>query len=227
MKRLIIFFLILTLVFVCASCNLQKNVPDTVKIDNREYAKLSVGELYPMDDAFMAGGGESILGNTYFKYSRGEFDGYISYGDDGEPNLYFERNKQDEVISYYNNPVNYDYFCLLGNVSDENNHKIFVLDSIEHSMFDGLMKCIYNKAGFMPMPVTKEDWVADEIHFYKESKDGAFSTSRGNTFIIQNGKLYFLGYYDFSNEGAPLMYLKEVPSDISNYFCDLLENVDK
>ena len=112
-------------------------------------------------------------------------------------------------------------------MSDENNHKIFLLDSIEHSMFDGLMKCIYNKAGFMPMPVTKEDWVADEIHFYKESKDGAFGTSRGNTFIIQNGKLYFLGYYDFSDEDESLMHLKEVPSDVSDYFCNLIGNFNK
>ena len=227
MKRTSAFLLLLILIFSATSCNFKNNKSDTVKIDNKEYIRASIGQVYPVDNAFIADGGEKISGNTYFGYPNGKFDCYISYGDDGEPNLYFESKKQDEILAYYNDPKNYNYFCLIGNANDENNQQIFKLDGIEHSMFDGLMKCIYNKAGFMPMPVTNDDWVADEIHFYKESKDGAFSTSKGNTFIMRERKMYVIGYYDFSDDDAPVMHVKEVPSDVSNYFCGLIENINK
>ena len=67
--------------------------------------------------------------------------------------------------------------------------------------------------------------MADEIHFYKESKDGAFSTSQGYTFILHENNLYSLYQYDFGDDEKPVMLVRDVPTEISDYFCTLLNEL--
>ena len=80
-----------------------------------------------------------------------------------------------------------------------------------------------NELHLKKVPITNpDDWMADEIHFYKESKDGAFTTSRAYTFIIYENKLCFLYQYDFRDEDAPVMAIRDIPKELSNYFLSLL-----
>lgn len=69
------------------------------------------------------------------------------------------------------------------------------------------------------------DCSADEIHFFKESKDGVFSTSKGYTFFLLEEKLFLLYQYDLSNITNPFMTVCEIPAEISDYFCALLKEL--
>ena len=76
----------------------------------------------------------------------------------------------------------------------------------------------------MPIP-HPNNWTDDEIHFYKESKDGAFSTSKGYTFIMVDDRLCLLYQYDFGDENNPIILVREIPEDLSEYFCTLLKEL--
>ena len=143
----------------------------------------------------------------------------------------------EDAVSYYKNAENFKFFCLLGNIHDENDQQILEIKEIDSLMLDQLLEfskdndynpftSFYKEEGIitvsMPDP---NDWMADEIHFYKESKDGAFSTSKAYTFILYEDKLCFLYQYDFTDEKSPVMLIRYVPTEIGDYFCSLLENL--
>ena len=235
MKK-ICFILSLILILCCCSCTINFNKPDTVTIEEREYKKAFIGELYPIDDV-VSSEDIKISGNSYYKCFKTQYDCYIAYDRNAEPNVYFSSEQFDEAFSFYNDASNFNFFCLLGNIHDENNQKILEIQEIDSLMFNRLFeysaKNDYNPStsfnsedGLKKVPISNpDDWLSDEIHFYKESKDGAFSTSRGYTFILYENKLCLLYQYDFSDKKSPVMLIRYVPTEISDYFCSLLENL--
>ena len=173
-------------------------------------------------------------GENYYKYQLTDFDCYIAYDNDAEPNVYFESNQFGEAVSYYNNEENFDFYCLLGNIHDESEQQIIEIEDIDSLIFNQLLEFSKNndynpftsfndEDGLKKIPISNpDDWMADEIHFYKESKDGAFMTSKGYTFVLHENKLCLLYQYDFIDDESPVMLVKDIPSEISNYFCSLL-----
>lgn len=234
MKRCSLIFISLLILFCCVSCRFNPYMPDSVKIEGKEYKRAFIGELYPMDDFAPDSDGVKVFGNSYYKYSKTPYDCYIAYDRNAEPNLYFESEKFDEATSYYKDPSNFNFFCLLGNIHDENEQQIFHIENINSSMFHSLLAfsnendynpfTSFNKEdGLKSIPIANPDnWTADEIHFYKQSKDGAFTTSKAHTFVFYKSRLYFLYHYDFSNEDAPIMKVREVPAELNEYFSSLL-----
>ena len=239
MKKLSILFLSLALVFCFSSCalNATKSAADTVVIEENEYTKAFTGELYPVDDSFMSTDGVIVSGSQYYKYSNAQYDCYITYDHNAEPNVYFENINLDDAVSYYNDPCNWSFFCLLGNVFDENEQQILEVKEMDPVMFDQLLEfaaendnnpftSFNNEDGLKEVPIPNpDDWTADEIHFYKASIDGAFITSKGYTFVLVENQLCLLYQYDFADEETPVMLVKGVPSEISDYFCCLLNEL--
>ena len=185
----------------------------------------------------MEADGKRVLGNVYNHYPKSPFDCYITYDRHAEPNVYFSADVFDRAMSYYGKAESFDFFCLLGNIHDEDEQEIYSLLEIDPLMIDQLVaysaKNCYdpftsldNEEDLLQLPIPNpDDWMADEIHFYKESKDGAFTTSRAYTFVRLEDRLCLLYRYDFSNEDSPVMLVRELPTELSAYFCALLDDL--
>ena len=239
MKKYILVILSLMLILSFASCT-KKIPPLTITIEGKEYQKAFVGELYPLDTSFPDADdkeGIRISGEYYYKYQLTDFNCYIAYDNNAEPNVYFESGRFEAAVSYYRNAENFKFFCLLGNIHDENDQQILEIKEIDSLMLDQLLD-FSKDTDYNPFTSFNDeeeiitvsipnpnDWMADEIHFYKESKDGAFSTLKGYTFILYENKLGLLYQYDFTDEKSPVMLIQYVPTEISDYFCSLLENL--
>ena len=236
MKKRIFFIPLLILVLCFSSCSLNLDKPDTVTIEGKEYKKAFVGELYPFDE-FDSDDGVTVSGNLYCKYSQTAYDCYIAYDRNAEPNVYFSSEQFDEAFSFYNDASNFNFFCLLGNIHDEKDQKILEIQEIDSLMFNSLLEysakndyntfaSFNNEDGIKKVPIPHpNNWTDDEIHFYKESKDGAFSTSKGYTFIMVDDRICLLYQYDFGDENNPIMLVREIPEDMSEYFCTLLKEL--
>ena len=72
----------------------KKNRADKTAEEEKEYKKAFIGELYPIDDV-VSNEGIKISGNSYYKYFETQYDCYIAYDRNAEPNVYFgsEHNK--------------------------------------------------------------------------------------------------------------------------------------
>lgn len=240
MKKYIILILSLILILCSVSCTAKKDLPDTVTIEDEEYRKTFIGRLYPTDASFPDaddGEGTRLYGEYYYKYLLTDFDCYIAHDKNAEPNVYFSSEQVDEAFSFYNDANNFNFFCLIGNIHDENEQQIYEIHEINSLMFDSLLEfaekndydpltSFNNEENLKNVPIPNpDDWMADEIHFYKESRDGAFTTSRAYTFILHENSLYLLYQYDFSDDKMPVMLIRDIPEEISNYFESLLDNL--
>ena len=237
MKKYIILFFSLILVLCFSSCSLISDLPDTVTIDEKEYTRAFISEFFPVSKSLVNNNGVRVSGHIYYEYSNTPFDCYIAYGNDGFPNVYFESSAFNEAFSYYTDLNNLKFFCLFGNVHDENKQKIIEIEEIDIDMFNSLLEysiennynpltSFNNEEGLKSVPIPDPDnWVSDEIHLYKESKDGAFTTSRGYIFKLIDNQLYLLYRYDFRNDESPAMILRDIPKDISDYFCSLVKKL--
>lgn len=239
MKRVICIGLSFIFLFCIVSCSIQKVLPDSIMIEEKEFKRAFAAELYPIDDSFLGAEDINISGVSYYKYQLSQQDCYIAYDSNAEPNLYFSSEEYEAALSYYGNANNYNFFCLIGNIHDDNQSRIYSISSIDSVMFDRLVDFAktedYNPfASFNDeeelrrLPVADPDnWMDDEIHFYKESKDEAFSTLKGYTFVLTENKLALLYQYDFSNTDSPQMLIRDIPTEISDYFCTLLKELPR
>lgn len=238
MKKYIAIILSVMLILNTAACTLKKDLPDTVTIDGKEYQRAFVGELYPLDTGLPdAEHKESIRisGKSYYEYQLTDFDCYIAYDSHAEPNVYFESGRFEDAVSYYRNADSFKFFCLLGNIHDENEQQVLEIKEMDSLLLDQLLEFSKdndydpltsnnNEEGITTVSIPDpNNWISDEIHLYKESKDGAFSTSKAYTFILYEGDLCLLYRYDFTDEKSPSMGIRYVPTEISDYFCSLLE----
>ena len=233
-------FIAIVLAFCLTSCgfsNFIKQLPDTITIHGREYKRAFIDELYPVDDVVDFDEGVEVGNVLYYKYSRATFDCYISYDSKGRANIYFASEQFDEALSFYNDAENFTFVCVVGNIHDESKQQVFKLQNMDPSMFNKLHEFSV-KNGYSPFSSTKDEseikrvpigdinsWKSEEIHFYKESKNGEFCTSRGYTYRLHDGKLFLLYYYDWADKEAPVMLLEEVPSEINDYFCSFLKSM--
>ena len=238
MKKIFSLFLLLTFVLCFSACTFGIELPDTVTIAEAEYKKAFSGDLYPTDEGFLCADGVKITQNTYHKYSDTPFDCYLSYDDNAEPTVYFKSEQFDEAVSYYQNASNFNYFCVLGNIHDENDRQVMEFPKIDTGKFDSLLafsqKYSYdplasnNEDGLKKVPLTDPDHhTAEEIHFYKESKDGAFVTLKAYTLVLHEGKLHLLYRYYFSDEADSVMLIRAIPTELDDYFRPLIADLQK
>lgn len=228
-------FTAIFIVVICLllpSCRFINPMQETVEINGKEYKLAFTARLYPTEDMVGSDTDVKINGRSYILYQDGEYDCYVSYDNNAEPNIYFNVDQYDEAVSYYTNSENYTYFCKLGNILEPDN--LHIIQNIDSGLFEKLLSFSHDNSynpftsfndddELIRIPVSDPDnWTDDEIHFYKESKDGAFSTLQGHTYILLDGKLALLYYYDFADSDKPVMLIREIPSDLNNP--DLLIN---
>ena len=236
MKRYVSIFYALIFVLCCASCTVKLSLPESVTIDGKEYKKAFVNELAPLYDEFSNVSAKKIAGKSYYPFSKTSFDCYFAYDYNADSNIFFESTQFDEAVSYYSNIENFNFFCILGSLYEENGHLLFELEEIDYSMFEQLIEFAelyaynpltsFNKTeGLKEIPVPNpDDWMEEEVYFYRDSKDGAFTIER-HAFILHEREFYLLYRYDFTNEEAPIMLVRDVPEFLEDYFCELIENL--
>lgn len=233
MKKCILIFISLVFILSFTYCGFSPEPPKSVTIEGQEYKRAFVGDLYPINEDYtFASDSLKISGVSYHKYLEAPYEIYIAYDGNGEPNIYFESEKFSEAVAYYKDAENFNFYCLLGNVHDEDDQQVFLLEEIDCRMFDSLIEFSkendYNpfasfsdEKSLREVPIENPDnWIDDEIHFYKESKDGSLGTMK-YTFVVHENKLCLLYQYDFSNEDAPVMSIQDVPEELSDYFLSL------
>ncbi len=234
MKKIVFTLLIILSCFAIVSCDaLDKyfELPDTITVDGVEYKRAYIGHLYEKSYNFSDIKTVKIKNKTYTGYFDKKYKFFVASDLDAKPNIYFESSHYSEAVSYYDNSENYKYICHVGNVYGGDQYTI---SDIDVEMFDKLLE-FSKKNAYNPLTsFNNEDgleivafdssskWTTDEIRFYKESNDGAFNTSMGFDLKLRENKLYLLYAYDFEDEANPVMKLRAIPSDISNYFISLI-----
>ena len=242
MKKFILTVLALILVF-CTSCTALFALPDSVTIGNTEYRRAFVGTLYPTDHSFLSpvtAQSDAVMQETYYHYPPTVFDCRIAYDTDAEPNVYFANEQFDEAVSFYTDSENFRFFCMIGNIHSETDHQIFEIQDMNALMLERLAEyaAANDYSPFAPeskreylieVPFSpSENYTANEIRFYKESTDGAaFTACKGYCYVLHDNQLCLLYFYDFANADAPVMCLKAIPTEISDYFRTLLESLSE
>ncbi len=226
-----IYCLMLLIILICilfTSCRLSAKMPETVEINGIMYKAAISASLYPLTEVADKEPDMKHRGIAYYMYTDGKYDCYIAYDYNGEPNIYFSDSQYDEAVLYYTSSENFTYYCKFGNIHDEHNNNYHVIHNVNSELFEKLLSYASEKS-YNPFTVFKEvndleeipvnnsdDWMKDEIHFYKESNDGAFTTSLGKTFYLLDDKLVLLYYYDFGDEDNPVMLIRRIPSEFND-----------
>lgn len=229
MKKLFLLLFSAALVFCSVSCSNLLTVPDAVIIDGKSYNQAFTYTLYPHDEKNI--GRESAPEGPYHKYPSTPYDCYIAYHK-AKPCVFFASSCYDEAVAQYSDPENFDFYCLIGNsnvggipaIPIEVDSQLFdrLVEYADESGYDPLSP-VKSKEGAKKFPQPDNDTqpLNGELHFFKISKDGAFSTSRGYTFISVDGRLCLLLYYDGADDTVAY---RELPEELSDFILLILDD---
>jgi hypothetical protein len=231
MKKIV--FLSLALMFFLVSCGNSSGLIIEVKTDDGGYRNGFYGDLYVI---------EPETAEKAFKYGKQQFyylnssrfDLRITYENPAVPTAFCAVEQWQEAKEYYSKNENFDFYCLRGNVHDQENSEIFSISGVDYEKWDMLFDFAEGN-GYDPFGAENENikriesdehFGNCEIIFYKESKDGAFISFKGHNFHLLDGKLVLTYYYDHNfGEKREFVYV-EVPREIAIYFENLLEKLN-
>lgn len=229
-KLLFFIFLSLTL---CA-CHINNMKPRTVTINGVTYRNRFYGDLYPAN--FTYGSDYYKAGTAQFRRTNCDKFDLIKIATDGTPSemIYCAESQWEQAQAYYTNENNFIYYCMIGTPNIYKDTLIKTVPNIDHNKFDALMAFAkensYNpfssndKVKTLRMPFPDEE-KSPRLVFYKESKDGFFTSFKGNLFHIINGKLLLVFYYDHGHGKYEELVAVDVPDELGQYFITLLGQI--
>lgn len=237
MKKLILiatFVVYLTLVLT--ACSVELSVPHTVAIDGTTYRNGFYGDLWP-DNITLKGEPIKVGVNDFQRVNCERFDWvHSAIGTKTSGILYCKESQWEEAQEYYADCDNFVYYCSIGAKYVDLDPVIITIPNIDSKKFDELMvyanKNSYNPFGsnkdvkIRRIPIPDRD-KSPELVFYKESKDGFFTSFKGNIFHELDGKLLLLFYYDFGHGKKEEMVAVDVPDELGQYFVKLIEQLKK
>jgi len=231
MKKFI--FVLLAICVFLTSCGNISSVTIEVETESGVYRNGFYGDLYVIDPktpekAFK-------YGKQQFYYLPNEnFDLRITYENPAVATAFCHVEQWEEAKDFYSENENFDFYCLRGNVHDPKNSEIFSIPDMDYEKFNMLYDFAEAK-GYDPFGaeninakriINYEHRGNCEIIFYKESKDGVFTSFKGHKYHLLGGKLVLVYYYDANHgEKNELVYI-EVPRDIAAYFEELLKGLE-
>lgn len=235
-ELVLISVIVATLTIILTACNSSLFIPKTVTVDGITYRNGFYGDLWPVNLTFDDGSIKD--GNYEFRHvDYDKFDWIHSYvGGTTAGVLYCEESQWQQASVYYADNDNFVYYCLIGGKYVEHGAVIETINNIESDKFDALMTFAdendYNPFGSnkdvetdrLPIPDKDE---SPELIFYKESKDGYFTSFKGHTFHVLDGQLLFLFYYDYGHGEYEEMVAVNVPDELGEYFMKLLEQLEE
>lgn len=213
------------------SCNILNAVPNTVKIDGVTYRNGFYGNMWTTQNLALENGTYKVGPNKFYRVNNKQFNWML--GDVG-PNgseVYCDESQWEQAHKYYTDDKNFVYYCKMGNPQDDSNTDIHTISNADTAKFDKLID-FADKHNYDPVfkPNQKEktqrltvpdENTSTELTFYKESKDGFFTSCKGYTYYIIGNKLLLLYYYDYSNNKQDEMLVVDIPDDLGQYFVKL------
>lgn len=235
MRKTLALFLSACLLFSCAQANVLRDIldlfqRDTVSIGGADYSGGFYGDLYPHFSA--SGDAFAHNGKYFYAVEHPRFD-LICRSQTGLDSLLCAQSQWQEAASYYSDDANFVYRCQIGAQYTDRDSVIVQLDGMDPSMFDRLMS-FASENEYQPFGKDRSDSLlrlpepdrdqSPQLIFYKESRDGLFTSYKGSKFHIIDGKLLMVYYHD-SNFGAmDELTAVEVPDEIERYFITLLKD---
>lgn len=205
-------------------------VPQEVTVGDVVYRTGFYGDLWPINLEF---DGDSFeLDGITFNYVNDDRYDWIhtnSVGQSSNGILYCAEGQWKQAETYYADPQNFEYYCT------RNDFENISIADFDYEMFKALTKFAdensydpfnqakNNQVETLHLPIPDND-ISPELTFYRESIDGCFTSYKGNTYHILDGKLYLLFYYDFGHGKYEEMLCVAVPDEISQYIVGLAEH---
>ena len=155
--------------------------------------------------------------------------------EDGTLKVNVSEKDYENALSFYNDPKNYSYHCILGVDSNTQSKKRIELTDVDTSKFNSLLD-FADKSNYdpfdkkhnakidkveLPMPDDTKD---TRLVFYKQSKDDLFVSSTGTDYYIIGGHLYAVYQYDFGHGEYEKLIAVKVPDEISTYFVEYMKS---
>ncbi len=234
MKKL--FALILIIVLTLTGCvGLVPDGPETLEADGKIFKTGFYGTLFP-NNYVLADESLNINNITLNKVVHDNFELYhADIGCYTEGTIYCAEKDYENALTFYNDPKNYSYYCILGVDSDTQNAKTIEFPDIDTDKFNALLD-FADKSNYdpfdkkhnskiekveLPMP---DDTKNTRLVFYKGSKDDLFVSSTGTDYYIINNHLYMVYQYDFGHGEYEKLIAVKVPDDISTYFVEYMKS---
>ena len=210
----------------------------TVKIEGKTYKTGFYGSLFPDESVYYMK--TSVGQDSEIKKIEHElFDMYIAQATDPKTlslyTVYCAEDQYDDAVTYYSDPENYSYYCILGVDSDTQSKKTIELTDVDTSKFNSLLD-FADKSNYdpfdkkhnakidkveLPMPDDTKD---TRLVFYKQSKDDLFVSLKGTHYYIIGGHLYAVYQYDNGHGEYEKLIAAKVPDEISTYFVEYMKS---
>ncbi|MCL2109537.1 MAG: hypothetical protein FWH20_09380 [Oscillospiraceae bacterium] len=194
-----------------------KQIPQQIEIDGEIYKNrfhpglIATNNLHETSEPF-----EVEAGRQSGRYERVYTDEYdmvkrVMYSD-----YFVAENQWQRAYDYYKDGNNFDYYCRI-TWDRGGSGETFALPDMEPSKFD---KIITTGGGLSHVIARADKDEITQIVFYKNSKDGLFTTPTGQqTMFIIDGEFVRLEYH-FGNDE---MRVRKMPRELEVYVLGLLE----
>lgn len=211
-------------------------VPETVTIDGTAYRSGFYGNLFPVNMTY----GSDIYTVNGTEFRRVICDHYnwmhTSNGTAAGGTIYCDDSQWAQAKAYYEDAGSFMFYCKVGveNVYEDRQPVIVDLsEEIDPLKFDTLMEFAASNS-YDPFDTKKNESVetirlpipdsgeAPRLVFYKESKDGYFTSDKSYQFYIAGGNLLLVFYYDYGHGEYEELAAVEVPDELGQYFIELL-----
>ena len=229
----IISVIMLSLYF--SSCKLADSGPDKVTINGTVYVTGFYEKLYP--DEFTLSKETYMADETEFRELEHDLFSmmHADIGPYTAGTVYCKENQLSEAEAYYADPDNYNYYCRVGVYTKDSDPDFYdITGQIDPDKFKELRKYAI-ESSYDPFNIFKvgnaekieidapDEEDAPTIIFYKNSKDGLFTSGTAEEFRLIDCELVLLHYYDMGNGEYYKMLWVKVPKELNHYFTNFLD----
>lgn len=235
MKQLLCACLTFLFCLFLPSCALLRGtggggMPDTVQIEGKTYRTGFYGELYAIEEERVSVDEKITLrGEDFYPYRHTSYPCYVAFYRGVTAYIYCEESVWEAASAYYEDPRNYSYLFLRGNVHDPENRTVYRVENADPAKYEELFAFVRENE-YAPFGAAHAQEKStpnagkelyhnnNQIRFYTESLDGCFTSYKAPLHIV-DGRLVLLHYYD---NAAETMHYVELPEELNSYFLPLL-----
>jgi hypothetical protein len=231
MKKAVLVAICVLFISALTACGFNLFVPKTVTIENVTYRNGFYGDLWPENLTYV-GDSYEVGANEFRRVDCEQFDWvHSAIGDTSNGVLYCAEDQWEQARAYYADSDTFVYYCKIGAQYVDRDPTITVVSDMDPQQFDALMAFAdtnsYNPFGSnedvktrrLPIPSRDE---SPAFVFYRESNDGFFTSFKGNTFHVIDGRLFLVFYYDYGFGEYEELVAVDVPDEVGQYFIKLL-----
>jgi hypothetical protein len=205
-------------------------VPKTLIVNGVKYRNGFYGELWTFNLTFI-GDTHKAGAHEFRRIEHRRFDLLHSkIGDKSGGILYCAEEQWETAKSFYADGNNFVYYCRIGRENTEHDSLIVTINDIDPLKFNALTdfanknsyKAFGSNRGAETRRIAIPDGnVAPELVFYKESRDGIFTSFKGHKFYVLDGKLLLVFYYDYGHGKYENLVVVDVTEELGQYFVEL------